>query len=1217
MYSEAIVDIKDILTEEFSEENFTHLAINLVNLESEDLLNSTYLNENSTVYENHVDYVRDIGKYRDSDRKTIVLSIVKLKHSPEKSRTMQRNFIAKHMKDIGADVSIVGLYSEDIDVWRISFVKLDYLIDIDGIHEELTSAKRYSYLIEPGLHNHTAVEQLSKLYDDSKKANIQDIENVFSVEVVTDEFFKMYKEKYLDLKELLEKDVNFVSEAQRLDIKIDDFSEEFAKKLMGQISFLYFLQKKGWLGVKIVPKKISKVELREIYRRQDEETRNIINKVYKPNNEFMVLSSRSLKELSNEDSEKLACSFKNTIYDEEWGTGTKTFIRTIFDTAINNEFNFFNEYLEPLFYNALNQKRGSTEYYQLFNCKIPFLNGGLFEPIYKYNWEKTHIEIPNEFFSYKESDDDDGTGLLDLFDTYNFTINEDEPLEKEVAVDPEMLGKIFENLLEVKERKSKGAFYTPREIVHYMCQESLISYLSNETKIPYEYIEIFIKYGEIIKDADINIWKKEDYKMPRIIIDNFQQIDRALENVTIADPAVGSGAFPLGMLNEIVKSRNIIVEYRTKDLNDLEKEEFTREKKIDLYSLKKKAMKKSIFAVDIEPSAIEITKLRLWLSLVVDADIKTINTLPNLDYNIMVGNSLVDEFEGIKLFDKEILNNIPNEISESKVEKKQIPGQMDMSNQGIGIKEEAKVLRSIQKLQSKLFEEKDTIEKKKIKKKIEDKEWDLIEYKITRDKRLSLKEREKLKKQRHSNKRPYFLWKLEFSKIFEVKKGFDIVIGNPPYVGEGKKKEIFIPVKKTSFGKKHYVGKMDFWYFFTSLGLDILKPEGVLSFIAPNNWMTTAGGKNMRKHIMESSSIEKFINFGNYNVFDTANQQTMIFILKKDIKDDCINIDYKELIADKIKKDEIDKFLSDKDIDISKKFIAKIDRKQFLNGDAIQFLNNNIFNIIQKIKNNKNCILLNNNEITNGIHPHHACVTKKMLPILGQGYNIGDGIFVLSTDELNKLNLSQSELNILKPCYNTNSVGRFCFNKEDNNWIIYTKSEFKNKSKMDKYPNIKKHLDKYKDVITSDNKPYGLHRARKKEFFEGEKIVSLRKCSIPTFSYIDGSSYFLAEWYIIKTDRVNMKYLTGILNSKLVEFWLKYMGKLQGNNYQVDKEPLVNIPIAISKKYNEYIIKLVESIMKLKKIKEDTKKLESELNYIVYKIYSLDKEDIKIIENNI
>ena len=268
--------------------------------------------------------------------------IVKLKESPEKARTIQRNFIAKHMSELNADASIVALYSEKTNIWRISFVKLDYTIDIDGIHEKLTPAKRYSYLIDPSLNNHTAQEQLSKLfYDDSKKATVEDIEKVFSVEVVTDEFFKMYKEKYLCLREILENDTNFIKEASRLDIKIEDFSEEFAKKLMGQISFLYFLQKKGWLGVKIVPKRIFKEELREIYKKQDEDTRNIITKVYKSENKWMILSSVDLKNLSNDDAEKLASTFKNTKYDEDWGTGTKKFIRTIFTTAQNNKFNFF------------------------------------------------------------------------------------------------------------------------------------------------------------------------------------------------------------------------------------------------------------------------------------------------------------------------------------------------------------------------------------------------------------------------------------------------------------------------------------------------------------------------------------------------------------------------------------------------------------------------------------------------------------------------------------------------------------------------------------------------------------------------------------------------------------------------------------------------------------------------------------------------------------
>ena len=163
-----------------------------------------------------------------------------------------------------------------------------------------------------------------------------------------------------------------------------------------------------------------------------------------------------------------------------WGSGNRTFIREIFDFCTQNTTkNFFDDYLEPLFYEALNTKR-KNQYFKTFNCKIPFLNGGLFEPLEGYHWRDVDFKIPNELFSNKAKKGREADGILDIFDRFNFTINEDEPLEKEVAVDPEMLGKIFENLLDVSDRKSKGAFYTPREIVHYMCQESLINYLVNE-----------------------------------------------------------------------------------------------------------------------------------------------------------------------------------------------------------------------------------------------------------------------------------------------------------------------------------------------------------------------------------------------------------------------------------------------------------------------------------------------------------------------------------------------------------------------------------------------------------------------------------------------------------------------------------------------------------------------------------------------------------------
>jgi len=191
---------------------------------------------------------------------------------------------------------------------------------------------------------------------------------------------------------------------------------DFTKKLLGQIVFLYFIQKKGWLGV---------------------------------------------------------------AKGDKWGDGPRSFLRQLADKAIREKKCFFNDILEPLFYDTLATDRGHEAWCKTFSCRIPFLNGGLFEPLAGYDWENTTISFSNSLFTNQESTPagDSGTGILDVFDRYNFTVNEAEPLEKEVAIDPEMLGKVFENLLEENRRKGLGAFYTPREIVHYMCQESLINYL--------------------------------------------------------------------------------------------------------------------------------------------------------------------------------------------------------------------------------------------------------------------------------------------------------------------------------------------------------------------------------------------------------------------------------------------------------------------------------------------------------------------------------------------------------------------------------------------------------------------------------------------------------------------------------------------------------------------------------------------------------------------
>jgi hypothetical protein len=260
---------------------------------------------------------------------------------------------------------------------------------------------------------------------------------------------------------------------------------------------------------------------------------------------------------------------------------------------------------------------------------------------------------------------------------------------------------------------------------------------------------------------------------------------------------------------------------------------------------------------------------------------------------------------------------------------------------------------------------------------------------------------------------------------------------------------------------------------------------------------------------------------------------------------------------------------------------------------------------------------LNDDELANGIHPHFDFVNKKIAE--KHGIKKGEGIFGLTYQEKRNLKLSAKEYDLIKPYYTTDQVKRYYTIPKNELWIIYTDSNFKNPKSMDKYPNLKKHLDKYKNVITSDNKPYGLHRARDERFFIGEKIVAQRKCAgQPVFSYSDFDCYVSATFYVIKTDRINLKCLLGILNSDLITFWLKNKGKMQGENYQLDKEPLQGIPLPndTSSKTAKKIEKLIDKILTAKATdhKADTSVLERQIDNLVYRLYNLTYDEVKVID---
>lgn len=475
-----------------------------------------------------------------------------------------------------------------------------------------------------------------------------------------------------------------------------------------------------------------------------------------------------------------------------------------------------------------------------------------------------------------------------------------------------------------------------------------------------------------------------------------------------------------------------------------------------------------------------------------------------------------------------------------------------------------------------------------------------------------------------------FDWEREFSSIFKSG-GFDIVIGNPPYVKEYTDREIFENIKKSKL-VKYYQGKMDLWYFFVCFGLDILKDNGKLGFIAPNNWITNSGASILRNKILTDTKILKYVDFGDFKVFADAGIQTMVFILNKENISEDYQLDYYKVLNKNISILDLSNFLfkdiKNEDISIIKTIMSK---NKMLN-DIITFVDANKEAILYKIKEKGNYYLNEDNTAQGIVYPQDYLNEKNRL-VLGGDFKVGDGIFVINDKEKNQLNLQKEELKLIRPVYTTEQIKRYYANSINKEWVIYTGSTFKNINEMKKYPNIKKHLDKFKKVITSDNAPYGLHRARKESFFNGEKIIAVRKCvDRPIFSYVDFNSYVSATFYVIKPANIDLKYLTGILNSKLIAFWLKNKGKMQGSNYQVDKEPLLNIPIVNTKdeKVKSKLVKLVDNIIAINKklvgennpntkeiIERQVRALDGEIDRLVYGLYGLTDEEVGIIENGI
>ena len=1093
-----------------------------------------------------------LGEYEESNK---LLGIYEVEVNDLKTlmnaRVAQRNLIASELKKEGYDSGLVSFYSENENQWRFSLITFESSIDLTSGNikfiENLSPSKRQSFIAGKNEGSHTAKKQLLEKLQSKHYLSLDEIKEAFELEPVNEDFYEQYKELYLKLNnylnDFISKDEVIAKDFQEKEVS----SSDFAKKTLGQFIFIYFIQRKGWI------------------------------------------------------------KYKN--YPENYFSFNK-----IFNNRKKYGDNFFNDIMEPIFYECLAKKNPNLDSYpDLKHLQFPYLNGGLFEPIRGYDWERTDIVIPDNFFKNDNitKDGDVGDGLFDIFDRFNFTVYENDSLDQDIAVDPEMLGKVFEKLLSRKERTDDGGFYTPRKIVQYMCKESLINFLTKESShhIPSNAIELLVNYHDVLNTIPYDDTRLE------IIAENAADLDYLLANIKICDPAVGSGAFPMGMLNEIVNIRNLLQPFLYKQSS--------------VYDLKIHAISKSIYGVDLKPSSVEIARLRLWLSLIIEEEVPT--PLPNLNHKLMQGNSLLSSYQGIELFNDKFLLDTASNVHTIKTLTEEISlleEQLIYNSKNNNLSNMQKIKKQLQALvrrrekfsknnqnhpspQDELFERKDThsmilkqvnllqskisklllpdnIENKnELEKEINKIKWSLIEISVSSNNKSC-----KLKSLINKRIQPFFIWKLEFADVFKNNNGFDIIIGNPPYILEEDNKDAFNGLHTHPC----YQGKTDIWHLFVGTGLSLLRKNGLLSFIAKNQWMCSSAAANMREVIYRDSTIKEIIDFGSNMIFEDADQQTMILTLEKNTSSNPHDIKYMKF--NKIFKltDIFNKLANPRNnmdgIVSTNKIIPKI----FNKSNNLTFSSSAKELILNKIDNKENFKLDPKKEIIQGI--------------------IGgpDKAFMVSRDEIDKFN--DNERKFIKTFHT--KTERY-YTQHSDKYILYLSK--KNIQKIDSFPSIKNKLSSFRikllkrrEVKSKSINWFHLWWPRDEKFFKpGPKIVWAARTEGKKFSYTEEQFYGSRNIFFINSNRISLKYLSALLNSKLFFFYMSERLKHTGDLLQLDKNQFLKIPIFVADEI-EKLEKIVEDIICLKKKNQNTDLLEKEIDQLIYALYDLNDDEILIVE---
>ncbi|RCW36784.1 Eco57I restriction-modification methylase domain-containing protein [Marinilabilia salmonicolor] len=770
-----------------------------------------------------IDSFKNLGDIRLNDGKYLKLFEVHVAENVNilRNKVELRNLVAKLIDQENMH-GVLAIYEQGKEDYRFTFTAktTEFNMEAGNFEDKETDHKRYTYILGKNESCRTATERFYELAENKEAMSLQDVQEAFSVEKLSKQFFTEYKERYMDFVQYItgKRQVKRRNKWQEITVhephsllrSAFDGEEtkvrDFVKLMLGRLVFIQFLQKKRWMGA--------------------------------PTD------------------------------DTKWTSGDPDFIHNAFRN-FNLKNVFYSQFLQPLFYDALGRPDRDGQLFHITNTKVPYLDGGLFE---KKEYESAIVDFPDELFER----------LFDFFDRYNFTIDENDPEEHEVGIDPEMLGLIFENLLE--DNKDKGAFYTPKVIVHYMCQESLTEYL----KTSLEEKNLWPEDKQAAEDLEANLREFVKKKEANGIIDFDEPIARALRDVKICDPAIGSGAFPIGLLNEIFRCMYVLFDTSPYIVGKIWNIDSWKPNEI-----KKHIIQNSIYGVDIEPGAVDIARLRFWLSLIIDEPEPT--ALPNLDYKIMVGDSLLSKFEGevieinwnLKdtsqgLFGDSIAKRNAELLTKISYKQKEI---FDPESNKKNLAQEIRKLKiDLLINQLKLMIKTEGLDSPPIKNNFKNK------TKFTKAQECYLQTEgwkqtiSKLEKLKQNPDQPFyhFDWKLDFPEVMNElttsNTGFDIVIGNPPYgfrtVLSKDEKVYFRKVKEIDFRSG------DSAELFVKVAFDnFTKNKGVQTFIIPKKSLYGDAWEDTRVNYWRKYNLSFILDTG--KSFDNVLLEASVFCLKK------------------------------------------------------------------------------------------------------------------------------------------------------------------------------------------------------------------------------------------------------------------------------------------------------------------------------------------------